>query len=179
MEKLPTLTFSQALTTAKSRLLSFNGRSRRSEFWYCYLAAYLVSLVASLIPFIGTPISCIASLLILPIAFRRVHDSGHSGWWIGGGIILSFIALTIIGVTLVSNAKTGNIDWEDDERIMLLITQSFKSVQVIIATLIYIVFSIIQLVFLCQDSQKGPNRYGESPKYPNENAGLQSTDTLE
>lgn len=179
MEKLPTLTFSQALTTAKSRLLSFNGRSRRSEFWYCYLASYLVSLVASLIPFVGTPISCIASLLIVPIAFRRVHDSGHSGWWIGGGIILSLITLTIIGVTLVSNAKTGSIDWEDDERIMLLITQSFKSVQVIIATFVYIIFSIIQLVFLFQDSQKGPNRYGESPKYPSENAGLQSTDTLE
>jgi uncharacterized membrane protein YhaH (DUF805 family) len=26
--------------------------------------------------------------------------------------------------------------------------------------------AIVMLVFLCQDSQHGPNKYGESPKYP-------------
>jgi uncharacterized membrane protein YhaH (DUF805 family) len=35
-----------------------------------------------------------------------------------------------------------------------------------------IVCSVIQIVFLCQDSQPGPNQYGPNPKFPEQAVGL-------
>ena len=34
----PQLSFTEALREARGKLLQFNGRSRRSEFWWCALA---------------------------------------------------------------------------------------------------------------------------------------------
>lgn len=31
-----------------------------------------------------------------------------------------------------------------------------------------LIYEIVMLVFLCQDSQVGPNKYGDSPKYTTE-----------
>lgn len=79
----------------------FNGRARRSEYWYFTLFNIIVGIVISLIDqFVlgsdGTGIlSNIYSLLIfipsLAVAIRRLHDTGRSGWWL-------LIALTVIGV---------------------------------------------------------------------------------
>ena len=78
---LPQLKFGEAVKLAWSKATRFNGRSRRSEFWWTYLAVFLVTLIVSFIPIIGNIISVLFGLAIIPLTFRRLHDTGRSGWW--------------------------------------------------------------------------------------------------
>lgn len=95
---LPPLGFTEALNEAVNKVVTFEGRSRRSEFWWAMLvlaAAVLVvaPLVGALvIPLAGvylTPfVGLVVSLVAVPLVFRRLHDTGRSGWWWGGGAIM-------------------------------------------------------------------------------------------
>ncbi|MEE1049068.1 MAG: DUF805 domain-containing protein [Clostridia bacterium] len=118
----------------------FNGRSRRSEYWYAALANYIIVLVAYAIMFIpmfmsaasgnGSPamlgLTGIISVLLviyflaafvpsIALMVRRLHDTGRSGW---------FLLLNLIPY----------------------------------------VGGIIVFVFSVLDSQPGPNQYGPNPK---------------
>ena len=68
----------------------FNGRARRSEYWYFvlfYLIIYfgLIALTMA-IPDIGSIITMVFALAMLvpnlAVAVRRMHDVGKSGWFI-------------------------------------------------------------------------------------------------
>ncbi|MDD3396011.1 MAG: DUF805 domain-containing protein [Acidaminococcaceae bacterium] len=71
--------------------VNFNGRASRSEYWYYALVMFGVNLVLNFLKgalgldmLFGT-ISIIVSLAVLlpgiGVAIRRLHDTGHSGWW--------------------------------------------------------------------------------------------------
>lgn len=92
MEQLiatPSLGFSEAVNKAASNILKFEGRSRRSEYWWTMAIVYLVSIV--LTPLAGF----VLSLLTIPLTFRRLHDTGRSGWWWGGSAILQGIVIVL------------------------------------------------------------------------------------
>ena len=85
----------------------FEGRTRRSVFWYFVLANIIVAVVLSIIDrMLGTGgiIGMLYSLaLLLPnlgLAVRRLHDTNRSGWWILIGLIpiIGWIALIIFYV---------------------------------------------------------------------------------
>lgn len=65
-----------------TRYTDFNGRSRRSEFWWAQLT---VGILGSVIGMIIPNLSWIWSLIVLipsiAISLRRLHDIGKSGWW--------------------------------------------------------------------------------------------------
>ena len=80
----------------------FNGRARRSEYWYFVLFNFIISFV------IGFTFGVIAGILDMPaldnptylwslavffpglaVSVRRLHDIGRSGWW----LLLSLIPL--------------------------------------------------------------------------------------
>ena len=71
----------------------FEGRSRRSEFWYFVLFNFIISVVLSIIDrAVGTSnagsglFEGIYSLAVLvpsiAVGIRRMHDINRSGWWI-------------------------------------------------------------------------------------------------
>ena len=126
----------------------FNGRARRSEFWYYTLFHFLfvflpifiglilllaggafqdystpetpsaLTILGALLSFVGI-IACIG--LLVPtwaVTARRLHDTGKSGW------------LMLIGMIPYVNVITG----------------------------------IVLLVFYCTDSTPGDNQYGPNPK---------------
>ena len=154
----PQLSFTEALNEAKGKLLQLSGRSRRSEFWWCALALLIANFVLNLIPFIGALIGLVLMLLMIPLTVRRLHDSGHSGWWLVASIILSIIYTCLLGTALFSFA-TG------ESTSMSELMSAFSNPLVLIVWLLSFIIGIIILVFLLQDSKFAPNKYGASPKY--------------
>lgn len=67
---------------------NFNGRARRSEYWYFVLFNIIASvLVAVLSSAIKIPVIYLIYVLIaflpgLAVGIRRMHDVGKSGWFI-------------------------------------------------------------------------------------------------
>jgi uncharacterized membrane protein YhaH (DUF805 family) len=85
--------FPDAVKICFNKYVDFNGRARRSEFWWWVLFTFLLSIVASIIDAIlgtrsssGTGlIETLTSLAVLlpslAVGARRLHDTGRSGWW--------------------------------------------------------------------------------------------------
>ena len=76
---------------------NFSGRTRRSGYWYAFLANMIVAFVLGFISGLVEPLSILVSiyslLVLVPyiaLSVRRLHDTDHSGWWY-------LLALTGIG----------------------------------------------------------------------------------
>ena len=90
------------------RYADFNGRSRRSEFWWAQLT---VGILGSII---GIPnLSWIWSLAVLvpsiAISLRRLHDIGKSGVW----YLINFVPLVgqIIFIVLACKDSAEDNQW--------------------------------------------------------------------
>jgi len=98
------LTFEEAVRKClQQNYCCFTGRSSRSEYWWFYLFTLILSLVAGFIgglfgDTLNSVLTGLVSLgLLLPsmgVMFRRLHDTGHTGWW-------WLIAFTGIGALLL------------------------------------------------------------------------------
>ncbi|AEV97040.1 cytochrome [Niastella koreensis] len=66
----------------------FNGRARRSEYWYFVLFNLIISIVLAVgtaairMPFLYSVYSLAVMLPSLAVAVRRMHDVNKSGWYI-------------------------------------------------------------------------------------------------
>ena len=102
--------FSNAVEAGYRNYFNFSGRAGRAEFWWFWLwdiiltavfAGFLISGLMLLRQHAAGAIVVLLISLIFGIALlgtiipiyavqvRRLHDAGHSGWWIGGEILLS------------------------------------------------------------------------------------------
>lgn len=95
---------------------NFNGRARRKEFWFFYLACILVSIVAQIVDKIlgtGELVNGLLNLaLIVPslaVGARRLHDVGRSGWW--QLLIITIIGIIPLIVWWVSDTKFVSNKW--------------------------------------------------------------------
>lgn len=166
---LPQLEFTEALKAFWNKIAQFQGRSRRSEFWWTYLAYFVTGIIFSFVPIIGNIVQILFGLAIIPITFRRLHDTGRSGWWYGVSIIgcvvftiyLIFIIIGAIGASSSLSSLSSMSDTEIINNLFVGATMSY----ILFGLLVGAVYNIILLVFLCQDSQKEENKYGPSPKY--------------
>ena len=88
------MTFKEALSSVFSKYATFEGRARRSEYWYFILFTVIVNAVLNmLVPvaqgshfqWIFTGASGLFSLATLipglAVNWRRMHDIGKSGAW--------------------------------------------------------------------------------------------------
>lgn len=88
--------FIEAIGSGFSKTFQYSGRSSRSEFWYFFIFAcvitFLVGLIAGLTESSFPLGELIAFLLFFPnlaAQVRRLHDTDHSGWW----LLIAFIPL--------------------------------------------------------------------------------------
>lgn len=73
------------------KFADFNGRARRSEYWYFFLVNVLVSIVFNFIgmalngsTFVGLLSTLYFLAVLVPsvaVAVRRMHDVGKPGWY--------------------------------------------------------------------------------------------------
>lgn len=162
--------FGEAVKTCMRKYFTFSGRARRSEYWWFYLFTIIVAIVAAIIDGILVgwensdegPVGGLTSLLLLipslSAGWRRLHDTGRSGWWIGGGIlaILAFATILIVASAVIGFDDGGSF-----------FGNGIISVLLFVFLIGFVIYAIAMLVFFCQDSQSGDNKYGASPKYDN------------
>ena len=121
------MSFRQAVISGLYYYATFTGRASRSAFWYFLLFCFLCGLVAGILDsaffqyhtvaangsqIIVTPqrFSWIPTIVLflpnLAITVRRLHDTDHSGWWLGlnmavcGLIVLTKQPLLILVVLI-------------------------------------------------------------------------------
>lgn len=99
------MSFGQAISSVFKNYANFNGRARRSEFWFFALFNLIIYLVASVINYLIAGSSDTTSIIgiiyllyslatILPslaVSWRRLHDIGKSGAYI------LFILIPLVG----------------------------------------------------------------------------------
>jgi len=71
-----------------SKYAEFNGRARRSEYWYFVLFNVIISIVLKIIgyvshfSFLDTIYTFGVLLPSIAVGVRRMHDVGKSGWFV-------------------------------------------------------------------------------------------------
>lgn len=115
------MNFPQAVKSAFSKYIQFNGRSLRSEFWYFTLFIVIGQFIAT-VPdamIYGTAwldymdkgetgivervFALVTFVPSIAVTARRLHDINRSGWWM-------LIAFTLIGIIplIYWNCKAGD-----------------------------------------------------------------------
>lgn len=92
----------------------FDGRARRSEYWYFFLASTLVSIVLSILGnligfmYLDSIYSLAVLLPAIGVGIRRMHDVGKSGW---------FILIPIYNLILAcTEGQKGSNEFGDDPK---------------------------------------------------------------
>ena len=94
--------FRRVVKTCFQKYVTFKGRARRSEYWWFWLLNLIVSIVTLVLDYkldminiefgIGALSGLYTLIVFLPslaVSVRRLHDTGHSGWY----YLLTFIPI--------------------------------------------------------------------------------------
>ena len=112
------MTFTDAISDAFSKYAKFTGRSSRSAYWWFYLFALIVIFAAAFVDAAAGTGGIISVLVVLAlflpqlaVSVRRLHDAGHSGWW----LLISLVPLIGAIVLLVFSLQEsrGPNEWGD------------------------------------------------------------------
>lgn len=166
----------ESVVTCIKKYFNFKGRARRSEFWWFALAIVLLNFLSAFLGFLSPAVSLVISICVILLFIpnvaaltRRLHDAGHSGWWVALFLIclVGYMAsyAYLLGPNIDSFTNTTNP--------MALSENLVESIQSspIAATIMMgcsfgcLILFIITLIFALQDSKWGENKYGPSPKY--------------
>lgn len=117
----------------KNKYATFEGRARRSEYWYFILFKWVsiigISMVSGLLSFISDALPRLSSILIvifyfgliiptLAVTVRRLHDSGNSGWLLLLQII-PLIGPIIILIFTVTDSDAGINQWGPNPKTLI------------------------------------------------------------
>ena len=100
------MNFFTAIKTCFGKYATFEGRARRSEYWWWAVFSFLVGLLG-MIPVLGWILAVAIFLPGLAVAVRRLHDTGRSGWWYLL-VLLPLLGAIILIVFFVQDSKPGD-----------------------------------------------------------------------
>ncbi len=176
------MSFGKAVGVALSKLFTFEGRARRSEYWYFTLFIFLLSSSLSIIGkmydnyivlclgenaesafrYSGSVIELIvytitSGIMCLSITIRRLHDIDYSGWLALLFVVLPFFMTIMISHLYLSpNSLLHQPNIPQDVMINAAATA-------VTAVLFLLVISIVNIVLFCRPGTEGPNIYGPNP----------------
>ena len=104
---------------ALKNYVGFSGRARRREYWFFTLFSFLVTIALSILDIIifnlssetvlGMFTGAYALAVLMPtfaVAFRRLHDTGRSGWWFLISLV-PIIGIFVLFVFLLLDSQPG------------------------------------------------------------------------
>jgi uncharacterized membrane protein YhaH (DUF805 family) len=138
------MSFSESIRTCFSKYAVFEGRARRSEYWWFQLFCLLVSTAAGLVPVLGALVALALILPQLSAQVRRLHDGDRSGWFI---LLPSPTGILAVGAGIAA--------FSGSSRLLGILSALFG--------LASLAAWIILLVWYCQRGTIGSNRYGPDP----------------
>ena len=127
------MTFSQSIKSVFSKYFDFSGRATRSEYWYFYLFNFLVFMVyyialfamlgsgsrdSSAVGYLSVMIIIYALVMTIPslaVTVRRLHDTGHSGWWIFLNLI-PVIGSIILFIWYITDSDPDTNEYGDNPK---------------------------------------------------------------
>jgi uncharacterized membrane protein YhaH (DUF805 family) len=134
----------------------FAGRASRPEWWFWAVATVvgMVLRILSHILWAGWIVLVIWSAGVvvphLAVGSRRLHDAGHSFWWVAPPIV----GVCLIIVTGAATRGRGPLPHLAGPLLAFLV--------------VWLGFTFRLVFLLCKPSNDGPNRYGDSaPTVPN------------
>jgi len=117
------VSFTDAIRDGFSKYVTFSGRSSRSAYWWWYLFGVLVLVVSLAIDYAlgagGILYVLVALAMLLPnlaVLVRRLHDAGHSGWWLLIGLLPLIGAIVLLVFTLQGSDQPNQWGNGPDER---------------------------------------------------------------
>ena len=173
-----TMSFSKAVATCFSKLFTFEGRARRSEYWFFILFMFIIRvmfLTACNIcemfiepdtaqnvfqlanPAVMLIFDVIAFFLGLSVSVRRLHDIDCSGW---------FVLLLSVVPTVLSELYQWY--WPSAQTLLNQgdVSPAFAAgvlKTVILYILIMMSILITKIILYCRPGTEGPNTYGPDP----------------
>ena len=95
----------------------FSGRARRKEYWMFVLINIIVALLLAGAAAVAKPLAILYLLYSLAVTIpglavsvRRLHDTGHSGWW----LLICFLPLVgaiALLVFMVLDSEAGDNEY--------------------------------------------------------------------
>lgn len=170
IKELPQVGFKEAAINAFKKMFQFKGRIRRSEYWWGYLVLMICYFVVNLIPIIGQIAACFIMIACISMLFRRLHDTGRSGWWWGiAALLMIGIGFLIFGTVPLEEIMDAAQD-NDPMPISKVIADGFSKnptagISVLILYLLVFIVGVATFIFTLLDSKPEANKYGPSPKY--------------
>lgn len=179
----------EATRTCLGKYVTFSGRARRPEYWWFLLFFVLGSFVTGLVDLTlfgatetarvsgpgaegvamettgPTPLNTIFSLaMFLPMlaaGWRRLHDTGRSGWWLLMPLGVSLAAGLLGGSVMGFGWMTGPVtEGGPMHGPMFGGMGMFAGLLMFLAP---VVAYIVLIVWLASSSQPGENEYGPEP----------------
>ena len=175
---LPQLGFVEAVKLAAGRLLDFNGRSRRSEFWWWMAVIFLAKVaLAFILPSRFVIPALIIDILIMACALsvtaRRLQDAGYNAFWVylsyALGIATSVYQVTGKMVEFMNDYRTfiESYGTKFKEAQLEALMEEYSSTLMIYGALLlaWLITSLVVVILCFLDSKPVANKYGPSPKY--------------
>jgi uncharacterized membrane protein YhaH (DUF805 family) len=140
------MSFPQAVKSVLTQYAGFSGRARRSEYWWFSLFHGIVALVV---------MTCAVSIALITSFPATDPPTEAEAAALGTAMVASILMTDLVLLTLFLPGlaviirrlhDTGRSGW-----FYLISLIPFGG--------------IVLLVFMCDDSNRGPNQYGPSPKY--------------
>ncbi len=115
----------QAIGTCFRKFATFSGRAGRAEYWWWVVFTIVVQGVMNLIDrsahlqygseyygqrpgFISTVAAVIILLPSIAVLFRRLHDTGRSGWWWALNLVCCIGTIVVFILTLLPGQSEPN-----------------------------------------------------------------------
>ena len=165
------MTLTESIKTCFQKYVDFNGRARRSEFWWFFLFCTVSSLIIVSIPLLGQLYMLALLMPSLAVSVRRLHDTDRSAWW----LLLLPIAVLGFGVSLVialGIALMAMFGGSDNERDVL-------ALMMIVSFALFVGCSMTLLIFCALPGTVEPNRYGPDPLTRHRDSRTLRRDALE
>lgn len=167
------MSFGDAIRICFGRYFQFSGRATRPEFWWFALFLFLGGTVLGLIddalfgteatPFMSPLANLFGLATFIPslsVGFRRLQDTGRTGWLFLLPTILAVATFAFLFSTLL--AVFGTSGGTVDATTAPTLTSILGPLLWLLLVATFVMF-VLTIWWLTRPTEPGPNRYGPMP----------------